>query len=278
MLSWLWAKARRVSRPDTACPGFTWRASPIGWHLCLSLELCLWSSEFWRGAAFLQPPGTAGLPVTTGSRPQGPGLPAPASPGSSLPVSQCQASAGLRAVETGRQAQVCMAGAETRELEASSRGGGRGGSQRRLLGPGPENNGGSSRGKTWESLRRRGPGWQATCFRKASQNLKGGQDGRQAAVGVCDHGPGRGPVRSTPSLRHKRGWISLEHNLILDGPSEMGGSQDPGPWWVDIGAGGAGGTGVISTRLTRSGGPVIPLESSYTCRENICGPAGWGTA
>lgn len=144
-------------------------------------------------------------------------------------MSQCQASAGLRAVEMGRQAQVCMAGAETRELEASSRGGGRGGSQRRLLGPGPENNGGPSWGKTWESLSRRGPGWQATCFRKASQNLKGGQDGRQAAVGICDHGPGRGPVRSRPSLRHKREWISLEHNLILDGPLEMGGSQDPGP-------------------------------------------------
>lgn len=226
----------------------------------------------------MQPPGTTGLPLTPGSRPRGPGLPAPASPGSSLPVSQCQAWAGLRAVERGRQAQVCMAGAETRELEASSCGGGRGGSQKRLLGPGPENNGGSSRGKTWESLSRRGPGWQATCFKKASQSLKGGQDGRQAAVGVCDHGPGKGPACSRPSLRHKRGWISLEHNLMLDGPLEMGGSQDPGPWGLDIRAGGAGGTGVISTRQTGSGGPVTPLEHSYTCRENTCGTAVWGTA
>ena len=84
-------------------------------------------------------------------------------------------------------------------------------------------------------FKQEGPGRQATYFRKASQSLKGGRDGKEAAVGVCHHGPGKGLAHSRPSLRHKRGWISLEPNLTLDGPLGMGGNKDPGPWGVDVG-------------------------------------------
>lgn len=61
----------------------------------------------------------------------------------------------------------------------------------------------------------------------------------------------------------------------LDIGRAFGDGRQPGPWalGVDIGGGGAGGTGVISIRQTGSGGPVIPLEQSYTCRGNTCGAA-----
>ena len=73
-------------------------------------------------------------------------------------------------------------------------------------------------------------------LQKASQSLNGGQDGRQAAVGICGHRSGRGLACSRPSVRDKRGWTSLEPKWTLDLFWRMGGSKDPGPgvWMMRV--------------------------------------------